>query len=405
MTPISLQKEFPILDRKIHGKRLVFLDSAVSSQKPKAVIDAISTFTSKHYSNVHRGLYTLSHEATVEFEKVRERIQLWIKAKSSNEIVFVRGVTEGINLVAHSFGKKYLKPGDEILTTQMEHHSNIVPWHLACQERGATLQYVHVTPKGELDLDDFKKKLSSKTKLVAFAHISNALGTLNPVKHLTQLAQAKGARVLIDGAQAAPHLPIDVQDIGCDFYVFSSHKMYGPTGVGVLYGKLDELNALPPYQGGGEMIETVSIEDGITYKDAPARFEAGTPDIMGVVGLGAAISFLERFPKGFIETYEKNLHAYAFAALQDIPGLKLLCQAKEKAAVLTFVMDGIHPQDLATLLDKEGIAVRAGHHCAMPLMGVYGVSASTRASIAIYNTHEDIDILVEGIKKAQKILS
>jgi cysteine desulfurase/selenocysteine lyase len=399
-----LRQDFPILQQKIHGKPLVYLDSAASSQKPQVVLDALLHYYSKDHANVHRGVHTLSERATVAYENTRERLRDFIQAKYTEELIFVSGATEGINLVAESYGRKFIKKDDEIIVSVMEHHSNIVPWQLLCEKTGARLRVIPMSDTGELDLAAYQDLFNSQTRMVALAHVSNVLGTLNPIKEMIHFAHEKGVPVLIDGAQAFGHLPVDVQDLDCDFYVFSSHKAYGPTGVGVLYGKRDWLERLPPYKGGGDMIETVTFEKS-TYNKLPYKFEAGTPNIASVIGLGAAIDYLNKIGIEAIFSHEQSLLAYATEKLQALSGLRLLGEAKQKLGVLSFELENLHPHDLGTILDREGIAIRVGHHCAMPLMARLDVPATARASLGLYNTKEDIDALVEGIAIAKRFFA
>jgi len=394
-----IREDFPILKQRIHGKPLVYLDNAASAQKPQAVIDAISHFYSTNYANVHRGIHWLSERATEAYEAARVSVQRFIGAAEANEIIFVRGTTEAINLVAQTYGKTHVRAGDEILISTMEHHSNIVPWQMLCEATGAVLRVVPISDEGELLLDDYESLVTTKTKFVAIAHVSNVLGTVNPIRRIVEIAHRHQVPVLVDGAQAAPHVALDVQALDCDFYAFSGHKLFGPTGVGVLYGKASLLEAMPPYQGGGHMIQSVTFEK-TTYNKVPDRFEAGTPNIAGVVGLGAAIDYVNEIGLEAITAYERELLAYATDRLSKISGLRLIGTAKEKAGVLSFVAEGVHPHDLGTLLDNEGIAIRAGHHCAQPLMSRFGVPATARASLAFYNTREEIDVLTAGIHKA-----
>jgi len=398
----KIREDFPILKEEVHNKPLVYLDSAATAQKPRAVIDAISGHHSLHASNVHRGVHYLSERATQAYESARKRIKGFINAQHEREIIFVRGTTEAINLVAASFGSQNLGPGDEVLISAMEHHSNIVPWQLICEKQGAVLKVIPINDDGELILEEYEKLLNKKTKLVAIVHISNSLGTINPVHTLIEKAHARQIPVLVDGAQAAAHQAVDVQALDCDFYAFSGHKLFGPTGIGVLYGKKEWLENMPPYQGGGDMIRTVSFEK-TTFNDLPYKFEAGTPNIAGVIGLGAAIDYLNAVGMDKIEAYEQDLMQYATRALKQLPGLRLIGTAKAKAAILSFVLEGIHPHDIGTVLDLDGVAIRAGHHCTMPVMERYKVPATARASLAFYNTREEIDILVEAIKKAQEM--
>jgi cysteine desulfurase/selenocysteine lyase len=396
--PVRARKDFPILQTE----GFVFLDSAASAQKPQCVIDEITNCYSRDYANIHRGVYELSARATANFEAVRVTAQRFIGAAEAREIVFVRNATEAINLIAATYGRRNVGPGDEVLITEMEHHSNIVPWQMLCEEKGAVLRVAPIDDRGALMMDEFEKLLSSRTKIVAVTHISNALGTVNPVAEITQLAHAHGAAVVIDGAQAAPHHRIDVSDIDCDFYALSAHKVFGPTGVGVLYGKAALLEAMPPYQGGGSMIQTVSFEK-TTYAEIPQRFEAGTPAIGGVAGFGAALSYVSSLGLDAIERYERELLIYATDALLEVPGLQLIGTAPQKAAVLSFSLTGVHPHDVGSVLDHEGVAVRAGHHCAQPVMAHFGVPATVRASLALYNTREDVDALVRGLHVVREL--
>ncbi len=399
MTAFPVEKiraDFPILAEKIRGKDLVYLDNAASCQKPNAVIDAISHVYRHDYANIHRGVHTLSVRATDKFESAREKVRGFINAASAKEIIFVRGATEAINLIAQTYGKANIKVGDEIVITAMEHHSNIVPWQMLCEQTGAVLRVAPMNIQGELIYEEFEALLNDKTRLVAVAHMSNALGTINPVKKMIDAAHAKNIPVLLDGAQAAPHMPVDVQALDCDFYVFSGHKLYGPSGIGVMYGKQALLEAMPPYQGGGDMIKTVSFEQS-TYAGLPHKFEAGTPSIADVIGLGAAIDYINEIGMVDIAAYEAELLAYATEQAKKIKGLRIIGEAEDKGTILSFVLDKIHPHDIGTMLDSLGIAIRAGHHCAMPVMDFYGVPATARASFAMYNTKEEIDVLMKGI--------
>lgn len=395
-------EDFPILKQKVYDKPLVYLDNAATSQKPLTVLNAIQKYYCEYNSNVHRGIHRLSELATYQFEQARENIAKFINAKNKYEIIFVRGTTEGINLVAHSFGQLKIKSGDEILITEMEHHSNIVPWQLACEQRGATLRILPMDDNGELLIDKFNKLASEKTKLFALTHVSNALGTINPVKKLIDLAHQLQVPVLIDGAQAVSHFAIDVQDLDCDFYVFSGHKLYAPTGVGVLYGKEKFLEAMPPYQGGGEMISKVTFEKTI-YNCLPYKFEAGTPNIEGAIGLNAAIEYLKKIGMDSVYKYELELQHYATEKLKQFPSLRLIGTTHEKAAVISFCLGAIHPHDIGTILDREGIAIRTGHHCAQPVMDHFGIAATARASFALYNTKEEIDQLCMGLEKVHEV--
>jgi cysteine desulfurase / selenocysteine lyase len=392
----QIRADFTILQEKIRNKPLVYLDNAASCQKPNAVIDSISDFYRHDYANIHRGVHTLSVRATDKFESAREKVRGFINAASTKEIIFVRGATEAVNLIAQTFGKANIKAGDEIVITAMEHHSNIVPWQMLCEESGAVLKVAPMNIQGELIYPAFEALLNAKTKLVAVVHMSNALGTINPVKKMIAAAHEKNIPVMLDGAQAIPHIPVDVGDLDCDFYVFSGHKLYGPSGIGVMYGKQALLEAMPAYQGGGDMIKTVSFEKS-TYAGLPHKFEAGTPGIADVVGLGAAIDYLNETGMANIADYEAELLAYATQQAKQIKGLRIIGEAEDKGAILSFVLDKIHPHDIGTMLDSLGIAIRAGHHCAMPVMEFYGVPATARASFAMYNTKEEIDVLMQGI--------
>ncbi|MFZ1324652.1 MAG: cysteine desulfurase [Candidatus Contendobacter sp.] len=398
-----IRAEFPILRQKVHGKPLVYLDNAASVQKPQAVIDAVSGCYSEYYANIHRGVHLLSERSTAVYEDAREKVRAFLNAASVQEIIFTRGTTESINLVASSFGGSRFQSGDEILITGMEHHSNIVPWQLLCERTGATLKVVPFTDAGELLLDEYERLLDSgRVKLVAFVHISNALGTINPAKTLIELAHARNIPVLVDGAQAVAHLPVDVQALDCDFYAFSSHKIYGPSGVGVLYGKQALLEAMPPYQGGGDMIRLVTFEK-TEYADLPNKFEAGTPNIAGVIGLGAALDWLNSVGLETVAAHEHALLNYATTKLAEIPGLSIMGAARDKAALVAFTLRGAHPHDIGTILDREGIAIRAGHHCAQPVMQRYGVPATARASFAAYNSREEVDYLVDALWKVKEL--
>ena len=397
-----IRKDFPALGLQVHGKPLVYLDSAATSQKPQVVIDTLRLYYETTNANVHRGVHYLSEKATDAYEGARARVQRFLNAAEAREIVFVRGATEGINLVASSYGRKWIGTGDEVIVSGREHHSNIVPWQMLCEERGAVLRVVPLDDNGDLVLEAYERLLGPRTRLVAMAHVSNALGTVNPVKRIIALAHARGVPVLIDGAQAAPHLPVDVRDLDCEFYVFSGHKTLGPTGIGVLYGKAEWLERLPPYQGGGDMIRSVSFEK-TEYNVVPYRFEAGTPHIAGAVGLGAALDYLDEVGLGRIAAYEHELLAHGTAVVTAIPGVRLVGTAREKASVLGFVLDGVHAHDVGTILDQEGIAVRAGHHCAMPVMERFGVAATTRASLAFYNTREELDALGAALGRVREI--
>jgi cysteine desulfurase/selenocysteine lyase len=398
----KLRQDFPILAERVHGKPLVYLDNANTTQKPRQVLDALDHYYRHDNANIHRATHLLSERATAAYEGTRATVASFINAPDKREVVFTKGCTEGINLVAQTWGRSTLKPGDEVLVTWMEHHSNIVPWQLVCAATGATLKVCPITDRGELDLDAFDRLLTPRTKIVAMIHVSNALGTINPVADLTRKAQAVGAAVLVDGAQAVPHLPVDVQSIGCDFYTFSGHKIYGPTGTGILYGKAARLEAMPPYQGGGDMIASVTFEK-TDYNVLPYKFEAGTPNIAGMVGLGAAIKYVEGIDREAARAHEDALLEYLTAQVTAVPGTRLLGEAREKSSVLSFVMDGVHPHDVGTILDTEGIAVRTGQHCAQPIMDRYGVPATVRASIGLYNTRDDVDAFIRGLHKVREV--
>ena len=399
----NIRREFPILDQQVHGKPLAFLDSAASSQRPRSVIDAVTWYEEHDHANVHRGVHTLSQRATDAFEGAREKVRGFINAESTSEIIFVRGTTEGINLVASSFGQKFIGEGDEIIISHMEHHANIVPWQMLCERNKAVLRVIPMDERGELDYQAYLELLGPRTKIVALNHVSNALGTINPVKQYVAAAREKGIPILLDGAQAVPHMPVDVRELDCDFYVFSSHKMYGPTGIGVLYGRKSLLEQLPPYQGGGDMILAVTFEKTL-YNELPYRLEAGTPNISGAVGLGAAVDFLQRVGMANAQRREQELLAYATSALESIPGLRMIGTATHKAGVMSFVMERAHPHDIGTILDTEGVAVRTGHHCAMPVMDFFKVPATARASLGIYNTRDDIDRLVGALQRVREVL-
>ena len=394
----KIREDFPILKEKIRNKPLVYLDNAATCQKPQAVIDSISHLYMHEYANVHRGVHTLSVKATDRYEGAREKVKNFINAKSTKEIIFVKGTTEAINLIAQTFGKANIKQGDEILITAMEHHSNIVPWQMLCEETGAVLKVAPINLQGELIYDQFESLISDKTKLVSVVHMSNALGSINPVKKIIAAAKLKNIPVLLDGAQAIPHMSVDVQALDCDFYAFSGHKLYAPSGIGVLYGKQALLEAMPPYQGGGDMIRKVTFED-TEYNGLPYKFEAGTPSIADVVGLGAAIDYLTEIGMDNIAAYEAELLDYATEKASKIEGLRIIGEAKDKGAILSFVLDKIHPHDIGTMLDSLGIAIRAGHHCAMPVMDFFEVPATARASFAMYNTKQEIDVLMNGIEQ------
>ena len=402
--PYAVRGDFPILFERINGKPLVYLDNAATTQKPRVVIDAITHYYEADNANIHRGVHQLSQRATHEYEAVRRRVADFLHAASPNEVVFVRGATEGINLVAQTCGRVHVREGDEILITAMEHHSNIVPWQMLCEQKGAHLRVAPFDDRGDLLLDEFTRLINPKTKIVAVAHVSNALGTINPLPQIIELAHRQNAIVVVDGAQAVPHLPVDVQALDCDFYVFSGHKIYGPTGIGVLYGKATLLEGMPPYQGGGDMISSVTFEK-TTYNKVPHKFEAGTPDIAGVIGLGAAINYVTQLGRDNIAHHEHDMLEYATQAFSALPGIRLIGTAQQKAAVLSFVMEGVHPHDIGTILDQEGIAIRTGHHCAQPVMECFGVPATARASFGLYNTHEEIDLLVQAMQKVREVFA
>lgn len=400
---IRIRQHFPVLQRMVKNKPLIYLDNAATTQKPVEVIDALSAYYAGYNANIHRGIHTLAEEATAAFEATRDTVRKFINATSREEVIFTRGTTEGINLVAQTWGRQNIKQGDEIIISTMEHHSNIVPWQILCEEKGAILKVIPINDKGELLMDEYKKLLNNKTKLVSIVHVSNALGTINTVKEIIEAAHEVGAVVLVDGAQSTVHLDIDVQDMDCDFFAFSAHKLYGPTGMGVLYGKKAILEAMPVFLGGGEMIKEVTF-DKTTYNELPYKFEAGTPNIADVIAFKAAIEFVESIGKENIAHYENELLQYATEQLQQIPGLRIIGTAADKASVVSFVIDGIHPQDVGVLLDNQGIAVRTGNHCAQPLMARFGIPGTIRASFAIYNTYEEIDALVAGLQKCIKML-
>jgi cysteine desulfurase/selenocysteine lyase len=400
--PQAIRKDFPILATEMRGGPLTYLDSGASAQKPQAVIDAISDFYAAHYANIHRGVYQLSAEATTRFEEVRTKVARFIGAPDPHEVIFVRNATEAINLVARTWGETEVGADDEIVLTQMEHHANIVPWQMLASKVGAKIRVVRVLDDGELDVDHLRSLLGPRTKLLAFTQVSNVLGTINPARAIIETARNLGIATLVDGAQAVPHQPVDVGELGCDFYVFSGHKLFGPSGAGVLYGRLPVLEAMPPFLGGGDMIESVSFE-GTTFAPVPQKFEAGTPDIASVIGLGAAIDYLDEIGMDQIAAYEQSLLAYANERLAEVSGLRIIGTAKEKAAVISFVLDEIHPHDVGTILDSEGIAIRTGHHCAQPLMERMGVPATARASLSIYNNREDVDRLIAALEKTREL--
>ncbi len=402
--PLHAADDFPILSRKVRGKRLVYLDNGATTQKPASVIETERRFYLESNANIHRGVHWLSQHSTDLYENARESVRRFLNAARAEEIVFTRGTTEAINLVAQSWGRATLKAGDEIVLTTMEHHSNIVPWQLLCEQTGAVIKVAPINDRGELEMDAFNALLGPRTRLVAVAHVSNALGTVNPVAAIIERAHAVGALVLVDGAQAVAHQAVDVQALDCDFYAFSAHKLYGPTGIGALYARYDILRAMPPWQGGGDMIRTVSFERS-TWAEAPQRFEAGTPNIAGAIGLAAAIEYVESIGMERIAAHEHALLAHATEAVQRLPGVRLIGTAADKAGILSFMIDGIHPHDLGTILDVEGIAIRAGHHCAMPVMTRFGIPGTARASFALYNDERDVSALVAGIRKAQAMFN
>ncbi len=397
-----VRRDFPILKRSVHGKRLVYLDNAATTQKPQAVIDRIQRYYSDENSNVHRGVHFLSEIATAAYEAARTTVKRFLNARDEKEIVFTRGTTEGINLVASSWGRRNVGAGDEVLITAIEHHSNIVPWQLLCEEKGARLRVAPVNDAGEIIVEEFARLLTPRTKIVAVGHASNALGTINPVKRLIALAHANRSLALVDGAQGVPHLAVDVQDLDCDFYAFSGHKVYGPTGIGVLYGREALLDAMPPYQGGGDMILSVTFEK-TTYNALPYKFEAGTPNIAGAIGLGTALEYVASIGPSNIAAHEHDLLQYATSKLHEIPGLRIIGEAAEKASVISFTLEGVHPHDIGTILDQQGIAIRTGHHCAQPLMMRFNVPATSRASFGLYNTREEADALAAGVRKVLEV--
>ena len=400
----AARRQFPILTRLIHGKPLAYLDNGASAQRAQCVIDAVDDYERHHHANIHRGVHTLSQEATAMYEGARDRVQRFINARSRNEIIFVRGTTEAINLVTQSFARPTLRAGDEVLITHLEHHANIVPWQMVCEQTGAKLVVAPMDAQGEVHLDAVVSLMSARTKILACAHVSNALGTILPVRRIVAAAKARGIVTLLDGAQAIAHMPVDVQELGCDFYAFSSHKMYGPTGVGVLFGREQLLDRMPPWQGGGEMILKVTFA-GTTYNALPNKFEAGTPNISGGVGLGAAVDFLSGLDREAAHAHEDALLRYATTTLNKIPGLRIVGTAPDKASLVSFVVQGVHPHDLGTILDEDGIAVRTGHHCAMPVMDFFKLPATARASFAFYNTFDEIDRLAAGVERARKMFA
>jgi cysteine desulfurase/selenocysteine lyase len=400
----KIREDFPVLRQTVHGKPLVYLDSAATAQKPYSVIDAVRRFHEVDCANIHRGVHELSQRSTAAYEKTRTTAMRYLNSASETELIFVRGTTEAINLVAHSWGRKNVKPGDEIIITALEHHSNIVPWQMLCEEQGALLRFIPIDDRGDLILEAYEKLLNPRTRMVAVSHVSNALGTVNPVRQIIDMAHAMGALALIDGAQAVPHMNVDVRALDADFYAFSGHKLFGPTGVGMLYGKAKLLESMPPYQGGGDMIQTVTLEK-TTYNDLPYKFEAGTPNIAGGIGLGAAFDYVTDIGLEAIAAYEHELLVYGTELLEQIPGLRIIGTAREKASVLSFVMEGIHPHDIGTVLDRMGIAVRTGHHCAQPVMDRFGIPATTRASLAFYNTPAELDRLAAGLQKVGEMFA
>jgi cysteine desulfurase/selenocysteine lyase len=401
--PLRLRADFPLLAREVHGKPLIYFDNANTAQKPQTVIDAVDDFYRRHNANVARAVHTLGEEATAAYEAVRDKLARFLNAPSRDEVILTSGTTQAINLVAYSYALPRLAPGDEILVTTMEHHANIVPWQLVCERTGAKLAVAPITPRGELIVEEFVARLTPRVKLAGVVHVSNVLGTINPVRELARACRARGVPLLVDGSQAAPHLPLDVQALGCDFYALTGHKLFGPTGTGALWARRELLEAMPPFLGGGEMIRSVRF-DKTTFADPPHKFEAGTPNIAGFVGLGAALDYVEVLGRERIAAYERDLLAYASAALKAVPGVRLFGEAPHKAAVLSFLIDGAHAHDLATLLDQEGVAVRSGHHCAHPLMQFYGVPATLRASLAFYNTREEVDRFIAALGRVRRLL-
>ncbi len=400
----ALRKQFPILARRIHGKPLVYLDSAASSQKPACVIEAIADYYGRYHSNVHRGVHTLSEEATAAYEHARAKVRDFVRAQSSREIVFVRGTTEAINLVSQAWARPRLRPGDEVLVTELEHHSNIVPWQIVCEQTGAKLVVAPIDERGDVIPQEYARRLGERTRVVALAHVSNALGSVLPVAEFARQAKSVGALVVVDGAQGVPHMPVDVGALGCDFYAFSGHKMYAPTGIGALFGRLELLDAMEPWQGGGSMIRSVSFAK-TTFASSPERFEAGTPNIEGAIGLGVAIEWLERLDLSAVHAHEADLIAYATASLSAIPGVRLIGDPRERAGAVSFVVGDVHAHDVGTILDGEGIAIRAGHHCAQPVMDHFDVPATARASFAVHNGRDDVDLLVAGVRRVQEIFA
>lgn len=400
----KIRKDFPILSKKVNGKPLVYLDNAATTQKPIQVIKRIEQYYKTENANVHRGVHHLSELATQEYEKSREKIRQFINARKAEEIIFTRGTTEAINLVAHSFGKQFINEGDEIIITEMEHHSNIVPWQILCEEKKANLKIIHFDDNGDLILDEFEELINERTKLISVVHISNSLGTINPIKKIIEIAHSYAIPVLVDAAQSIMHTPLDVRELECDFLVFSGHKIYGPTGIGVLYGTEEMLEQLPPYQGGGDMIKSVTFEK-TTFNDLPYKFEAGTPNIAGAIGLAEAIDYVQSLGLEFISTYEDELLQYATSKLSSIPGFRIIGTSSKKAPIISFVLKNVHPHDIGTILDSEGIAIRTGHHCTQPVMNHFNIPATARASFSFYNTQEEIDILYNGLLKVIRIFS
>lgn len=398
-----IRRDFPALNQQVHGRPLVYLDNAATSQKPQPVIDAMVAYYTRDNSNIHRAVHQLSERATRQYEEARIKIQRWINAPDAHNVIYVRGTTEAINLVAQTFGRAHVQAGDEVLITALEHHSNIVPWQILCQEKQAHLRIAPIDDRGEVIFEEFEKLLGPRTRIAAIGHVSNALGTVNPVREMIQAAHAKGIPVLVDGAQAAPHMKVNVQELDCDFYALSGHKAYGPTGIGVLYGRSSLLEAMPPWQGGGDMIRSVTFEKTL-FNDLPYKFEAGTPNIAGAIGMGAAIDYLETIQFEEAEAHEEDLLRYATAKITEIKGVHIIGTAAKKASVLSFILDGVHPHDAGTILDRQGIAVRTGHHCAQPVMDRFNIAATTRASLAFYNTREEIDALAAGILKVKEML-
>ncbi|HVS39018.1 MAG TPA: cysteine desulfurase [Gemmataceae bacterium] len=399
-----IRDDFPILRQKVRGKPLVYLDNAATAQKPMLVLEALGRFYANDNANIHRGVHLLSERATQEYEDARAKVRDFLHAADEREIIFVRGATEGINLVAQTYGRKQVREGDEVLITAMEHHSNIVPWQMLCEEKGAKLRVAPINDAGELLLDEFEKLLTPRTRIASVVHVSNSLGTVNPIKQVVELAHARGVPVLVDGAQSVMHMPVNVRELGCDFFVFSGHKLFGPTGVGVLYGRETLLDAAPPYQGGGDMIQSVTFAK-TTYKGLPFKFEAGTPNIAGGIGLGAAIDYLQGLDWEALAAHEHDLLNYTISSLSEIPGLRLIGTARERAGVVSFTLEGVHPHDVGTVVDLEGVAIRTGHHCTQPLMERFGVPATARASFAFYNTREEVDALVKSVYKVREVFA